>query len=382
MRERSVIGSFEGARGIAALLVAVYHFGLLFPFALPYPMPVRYGYLFVDLFFVLSGYVICASYESRLETGNDMWIFAIRRFGRLFPLLVVSTVAFVLVPDLYALAKNGIVLLGHANLFRHPQLAPYVVPSLFEIVTTLTMTHGLGMFNKAIMNFTSWSISTEFYTYLLFAGACLLVTGRLRIVLFSLLSVAAFVLTCWASLVPHHCFATRDCMNVTYDFGMLRCVASFFLGCLTYHAAGRIRARVRGNALQTCALLALFALFATIGRIPAAAFASPIVFALLILALSSDSGYAARVLNTAPAQLLGQRSYSIYLMHPVLIEVFGLATHQLSGRTAGLATLTVYLVTLVLVSGLTYRYVEAPFRDRFNRWARQQQLAPAATELA
>ena len=380
MRERSVVGSFEGARGIAALLVAVYHFGLFFPFDLPYPMPVRYGYLFVDLFFVLSGYVICASYESRLETGNDLWTFAIRRFGRLFPLLVASTVAFVLVPNLQAMAKHGMIFLGHANLFRDPNFANYRVPSLIEIVTTLTMTHGLGMFDKAILNFASWSISTEFYTYMLFAGACLLVSGRLRILLFAVLSAAGFVVTCWASLVLHDCVVTRDCMNITYDFGLLRCITSFFLGCLTYHAARRTPAH--GSALQTCVLLAICGIFAAIERIPAAAFACPLVFAFLILALSSDRGYAARVLNTAPARLLGERSYSIYLMHPVLIEVFGLATRHLSGRAAGTATLMLYLVILVMVSGLTYRYVEAPFRDLFNRRARQLQLARTATEPA
>jgi peptidoglycan/LPS O-acetylase OafA/YrhL len=385
MRERTVVGSFEGARGVAALLVAIYHFALLFPFELPYPTVVRYGYLFVDLFFVLSGYVICASYESRLETVNDLWTFVIRRFGRLFPLLIASTVAFVLVPNLYALGKHVMVLLGHASLFHDPHPVLYMVPSFAEVVATLTMTHGLGMFDKAILNFVSWSISTEFYTYLLFALACLFVSGRSRIALFAVVSAITFSTTCWASLVLHNCVATRDCLNITYDFGLTRCMTSFFLGCLTYHAARRMRARrVRphDNALQACVLLAAYAVFAFTDRIPAGAFACPLVFALLILSLSSDRGYAARALNTAPAQLLGRCSYSIYLMHPVLIKTIGLGTRHLSGSAAGLVTLMVYTVALVMISGLTYRYIEAPFRDLFNRWARQQQLASGVTEVA
>lgn len=377
MHERSIIGSFEGARGLAALLVAVYHFEHLVPYDVTYPVVVRYGYLFVDLFFVLSGCVICAAYEARLETGNDLWTFAIRRFGRLFPLLVASTVAFVLVPNLQAIAKHALFLLGHANLFRDVHPLPYTAPSLAEVVATLTMTHGLGLFDKTILNFVSWSISTEFYTYLLFAVACFLVSGRLRIVLFVVLSASAFVVTCWSSLVLHDCVTKQSCMDITYDFGLLRCITSFFLGCLTYHATRHLGEH--GNSLQTCALLAIGAVFAMIERVPQAAFACPVVFALLIFALSSDRGYLARLLNMAPAQVLGQRSYSIYLMHPVLIEIFGLASHKLGGRALAIPMLTVYLVMLVMVSGLTYRYVEAPFRDLFNRWARQQQLAPAAT---
>ncbi|WP_322042736.1 acyltransferase [Paraburkholderia sp. J67] len=380
MLERKTIGAFEGARGVAALLVAIYHFALLFSFALPYPVVVRNGYLFVDLFFVLSGYVICASYESRLVTVNDLWTFAIRRFGRLFPLLIASTIAFVLVPNLYELAKHAAVMLGHANLFHDPHPVPHMVPSLAEIVATLTMTHGLGMFDKAILNFVSWSISTEFYTYMLFALACLFVAGRARIMLFATVSAVAFAVTCWASLTLHDCVATRDCLNITYDFGLTRCLTSFSLGCLTFYTARRLRPH--GNALQIGALLAVYGVFAATDRVPVMAFACPLVFAVLILSLSSDRGYVARALNTAPAQLLGRCSYSIYLMHPVLIKGFGFATRHLTGTATGFATLLVYTVTLLLISGLTYRYIEAPFRDQFNRWARQQRVASGVTETA
>ena len=381
MRERTVVGSFEGARGVAALLVAIYHFALLFPFDLPYPTVIRYGYLFVDLLFVLSGYVIGASYESRLDTANDLWNFVIRRFGRLFPLLIASTLAFVLVPNLYTLAKHAMVALGHANLFHDPHPVAYMVPSFAEIVTTLTMTHGLGMFDKAILNFVSWSISTEFYTYMLFALACLFVPRRSRIALFAVVSAAAFVVTCWASLVLHDCVAMRDCLNITYDFGLTRCMTSFFLGCLTYHAARRMRAH-NSALLQTCALLAIWAVFAATDRVPAVAFACPLVFVLLIFSVSSDRGYAARALSTPPAQLLGRWSYSIYLMHPVLIKAIGLASRHLSGNITGVLTLMVYTATLLMISGLTYRYIEAPFRDLFNRWAGRQRLASGVTEAA
>ena len=180
--------------------------------------------------------------------------FAIRRFGRLFPLLIFSTAVYVLIPNLHALAKHVLVALGHQNMFASPTSSGYYLPSGAEILATLTMTHGLGIFDKAILNYVSWSISTEFYTYMLFAGVCIAISGRVRLAAFALLSVVSFLITCWASLAWHDCIANVECLNITYDFGLTRCIASFFMGCLAFHAA-RFATR-HESALQACALLA------------------------------------------------------------------------------------------------------------------------------
>ncbi|MGF6596937.1 peptidoglycan/LPS O-acetylase OafA/YrhL [Paraburkholderia sp. GAS448] len=380
MREHPVVESFEGARGVAALLVAVYHFSLFMPFDLPYPVFVKHGYLFVDLFFVLSGYVICAAYTERLNGGNAFWNFAIRRFGRLFPLLIFSTAIYVLLPNLHALFKHLLVAFGQQNLFKSPESLRYYMPSGAEILATLTMTHGLGMFDKAILNYVSWSISTEFYTYMLFAGVCIAISGRARLAVFIALSAAAYLITCWASLAWHDCIANFECLNITYDFGLTRCIASFFMGCLTFHAAQHMRRHA--NTLQAGALLAVAAIFLALGHAPALALALPFVFALFILSLSSDRGFAARCLTSVPAQMLGQRSYSIYLLHPALIYVFGLVAKSSSRPAFGIVTLGAYLATLIVVSGFTYRFIEVPFRDVFNRWAAKQRTAPATEYLA
>src|SRR3569832_1450988 len=68
-------------RGIAALLVALFHLNL---YSAIYPLDfVRNAYLFVDFFFVLSGFVITYSYGDRLKPPGDLGAFALRRFGRL-----------------------------------------------------------------------------------------------------------------------------------------------------------------------------------------------------------------------------------------------------------------------------------------------------------
>ena len=80
-------------RGVAALLVALFHLNL---YSAIYTLDfVRNAYLFVDFFFVLSGFVISYSYGDRLKTFDELGEFAIRRFGRLWPLHAVVLLAFV-----------------------------------------------------------------------------------------------------------------------------------------------------------------------------------------------------------------------------------------------------------------------------------------------
>jgi len=82
-------------RGIAALLVAIFHLNV---YSAIYPLDfIRNAYLFVDFFFVLSGFVITHSYAGRLGTLEDLGSFAVKRLGRLWPLHVVVLLAFVAV---------------------------------------------------------------------------------------------------------------------------------------------------------------------------------------------------------------------------------------------------------------------------------------------
>ena len=74
-------------RGVAALLVAVFHLNILSAiYSLDF---IRNSYLFVDFFFVLSGFVITHNYANRLGTLEGVGTFALRRLGRLWPLHVV-----------------------------------------------------------------------------------------------------------------------------------------------------------------------------------------------------------------------------------------------------------------------------------------------------
>ena len=359
-----MIKSLEGSRGIAALIVALYHLGI----GSAYFPVIRNGYLFVDLFFVLSGFVMCFTYSGKLRSIEDLGPFLIRRFGRLFPLLLFSTVVFVLLSNGIVFLKKMAVAQGYSAFLNNPGTLEYAIPSYGEVLSTLTMTHSLGMFDHLILNTPTWSISTEFYTYLVFAGICLLAYGRARLVVFSFLSVAALLICIWASIDVHHCIEKANgCLSLTYDFGLPRCIASFFFGAIAYYSSRQLP--FNAASLQITAMVGLYLLIALEDYVPAAAFAFPAAFAVLVVAVSTDSGPLADALKHRLFQELGKRSYSIYLMHMPLLLIFENLSKRASGLISATLVLLAYLLTLYIVSGWTYKLIENPFRKWFGNLA-------------
>ena len=358
-----MIKSLEGGRGLAALIVALFHLTIgINDFSV-----IRNGYLFVDLFFVLSGYVICSAYSQKLNSIVDCQSFLTRRFGRLFPLLVFSTVTYVCFANIIVFVKRTAIAHGYASALNNPGALDYLIPNPLEIVSTLTMTHSLDVFDTLILNTPSWSISTEFYTYLLFAAVCLAFRGRLRLAIFALLAIIGFAVSLTASTKIYDCLHSGGCLSLTFDFGFPRTLFSFFLGALTFHFSRDLR--FDASSLQVIGIAALSAALALVDVMHGAAFAFPFIFALLILSVSRDSGWLSTILKSKPCQMLGQRSYSIYMMHMPLVLFFENVAKRVSGFVPSVIVLLLYVVTLVTVSGLTYRFIEDPFRAMFNRIA-------------
>jgi peptidoglycan/LPS O-acetylase OafA/YrhL len=110
-------------------------------------------------------------------------------------------------------------------------------------------------------------------------------------------------------------------------------------------------------------------MFALVDAYPAVSFSFPVIFAVLILSLCADNGWLAGILKRKPFMVLGERSYSIYLMHMPLVLFFENVAKRANGMLAGAVVLLVYAAVLIIVSGWTYRLIEDPFRSLFNRIA-------------
>ncbi|CAN7307793.1 acyltransferase [Cupriavidus necator] len=367
----ATIKAFEGIRGVAATMVALHHLKIWANIA----PPIKYGHLFVELFFVLSGYVICKAYANRLGTPGEFRAFVERRVARLVPLLLFSTIAFVLMVNALVLVRRLAVAAGHGQFITGTDALAFKIPTLYEIAGTVTLTHSLGFFDRMILNYASWSISTEFYTYLLFALLCLALRGTARYVAFGIVAIGGVAASLYGAVVTHDCLNAGKCLNMTYDFGLARCFAAFFVGATLSH----LTTYTTRYALQAqwLGFVGAAVSFALIPSVPAAAFFTPAAFVLLIYGLSIDRGPVASIFKTALAQRLGLLSYSIYLMHPVIQEIFSPIAARATSLPVQVAVVAVYLAVIYVVASLTYKFVEVPGKTLFAK--RRPSEAGAAT---
>nr|WP_311530513.1 acyltransferase [uncultured Ralstonia sp.] len=335
---RTSIKSLEGVRGVAALLVVLHH---MF-YAPTHPLFVN-AYLAVDLFFVLSGFVISSAYGARLSNLPSLQTFVIRRIGRLWPTHIATT--------LLALA-----------VVRQ-------VPPLGEVAALITMSQGLNLFSDAIGNVVSWSVSDEMYVYLVFGAACFLMRGTARMLAFAVLAVCAYALAVWIE-IERGCLQSGGCLNgLIFQFGWTRCLAGFFIGALIDAFRDRAVAMLGSSPVQLTAISASFLLLMFADNLPGSALTAPLVFGVLIGSLAGDRGPVARMLQTAPAQYLGRVSYPLYLGHGVMfIPLAGYAAG--AGLTERLTAYALFLFWTFGIAHLLHKYVEVPFRNRFNAWSR------------
>lgn len=368
--------ALDAWRGVCAVLVALYH--LPVGWSLGDWAVVRNGFLFVDFFFVLSGFVISHAYGERLSGGRAYGAFLIRRFGRVWPLHAAVLVAFAAVE-----AVKLAVLADPAGGER---------TSVFAFVTNLTLVHGLGLHGTLTWNPLSWSISVEFWVYVLF-GLAVLAGGRWRVGLTAAAGVAGVAVL--AAFSPHG-------MDATYDYGLFRCLYGFAVGCGTYALWRRtprrpIPAPVRKGAatvLEGVAVAAAVLFVANTGHSPAntsrTALAAPLVFAGVVWVFAHEAGAVSRALTTPAPQYLGAISYGIYIIHGLLLYVvtnaIGLsarwggksggvvAAHGPTGDAtgdalAGDALAIAYAAAVIALAALAARLVEGPGRRAFNRLA-------------
>jgi peptidoglycan/LPS O-acetylase OafA/YrhL len=382
--------ALDGLRGFCALIVAIFH---LYEYAnAPTPTLLANSFVFVDFFFVLSGFVLAHAFMDDLAAHGEGGLFVLRRIGRLYPL------------HLFMLGLFLAVEIAKYVAWRHGAemaAAPFTNSMRIDLlVSGLFLTQSLGLHDGLGWNFPSWSISVEFYVNLLFCmvmvlparrGGDLARTLRGKIWLCAVLAIVAGIVTVWAASLGK---------VMTFDTGLPRCIYGFFLGVLAQRlraggvdptrnfSRGAIAALEIACALATMALIqygsyvALFAL-------------SPPLFAGASLVFAHERGLISALLLTRPMKAIGEWSYSIYLVHSFLVihvmgrlaslagkkGLFGLTpTPGVDGgfyvgaiyaqgplQAAGI--ILVFVALTLGFSALTFRFIEKPGRSFFNAYA-------------
>ena len=364
-------------RGLCAIFVCLFHFRVNSPIASsPFVLA---SWQFVDFFFVLSGFVIAANYRQRLEGGLSRWRFLALRLGRIYPLHVFVLGLFVLSELMAA------ILLPHEKSLRPMFDAAH---ALEAIPFHLLMLQSAGLFQRLTWNGPAWSIAVEFWAYVAFALIVPPLRERLNAVLVAVVIVCPLIL-----------FAVGPWgINVTWNWGLVRCFYGFALGVLAWSLWQR-RGATPGKgspiwtAIEVATLVVVVAFVIATGGETRWNLFGPPLFTATVLVFAHERGQVSRALATPPLLFLGTLSYSIYMMHSFVqargtdvlklierVSGYGLTASSwrhgtrltLMGATPLQGTLltVLMLIVVVAVSYVTYQAIERPAqlwsRDRFR----------------
>lgn len=357
--------ALDSLRGLVAVVIMIFHmgdFGWIAGWT-----PFRSGWMLVEFFFILSGFVIAMSYGARLAHGYPRGRFLLIRLGRVYPLHIVTVALFVLLELL---------------VFRPVlhEVHPWsVLPRAVFLLDAFRMT--TGDFYAPV----SWAVAVELVLYVL--AAVLFGRGRW--------ALAIAVVVAGASA-----WALWSGFNVP-GFGRLlqRGLLGFPIGVACFWLHQRLRGFEPGALVLTLAEVALIVALVWVlgqpGKSNAWLIGFDLLFAAMVLVFARDGGMVSRALAWRPLVWLGQMSFALYMVHlffiilpnrflPSLFTAMGHADWVRPGRhTFGyesvappewLATLiTLVAAGLVLVTAwLAWRFVEEPARH----WTRR--LGPSA----
>ncbi|APA90230.1 acyltransferase (plasmid) [Paraburkholderia sprentiae WSM5005] len=332
----------NGLRAIAVIAVVLFHYG------------VRYfdgGYVGVDVFFVISGFLLTSIAHRRIQAGQFSAVqFLLNRLRRIYPALLMMVIAcyvwatlFYLPDDLSRLVRNGTAaLLFRSNYAFLGDVGGYFAPD----ARTNIFLH-------------TWSLAVESQFYLVFAVTCSLFwprSGARR----KTLGWMAFCVIAGASLI--WCIARTPEHQASTFYLLWGRAWEFMAGSVTALVSAR-PTRTGSNILSGAgAALLLFAIVGLHGNDPYPGWRAIFPVAGTALLIYAGEGAVSRLLSCWPLQLIGTASYSIYLWHwPFLLafrERFG--ADPSAGQVIGLIAVS------VVAGWASYVAVERPGRQRLR----------------
>lgn len=366
--------TLDSFRGICALLVVCFHARI--QQCITETTFFRNGNYFVEFFFVLSGFVIFHTYGKKTFNSNSFKSYTTSRFFRIFPLHLVTLGVFITIELVKLIAqKKG---LG----FNNPAFVGSTAPSEL-LPNALLLQSWLPGANTLSFNIVAWSISVEFYIYIIF-GLLLFGNKQVKTTGIALLAITGLL-----------------CLYFDVDFvksAVSRGLLCFFMGCLIYMIYEKLQDFKPGKGISSITeILLLIAIVVILVYMPVSKLKNILatfIFAATVLTFAMEAGIVSSFFKTGFLKYLGKLSYSIYIVHFVIWQVLlsvaivasKLLKKELTFADGGVRVITtgnvftdylllaVFLVSVILVSDFTYNRVELKwmaFGKKYNAGAKE-----------
>lgn len=366
--ETQEIQSLTPLRGIAAIWVICFHYVVVYFGFHPekYSWLFNKGYLAVDMFFMLSGFVLSHVYwrtftSDLADAARNYWSFIGARVARLYPLHLFNLCQFVVATLSFSLYE-------YSSAGKFNSIPIYGARSLTALLANAAMLQGLKA-RELAWNFPAWSISVEFLAYFLFPLVLPFIAQASGARKLLIAGVALSALCLFGYL------GDGDFNQWDGPITLLRCLPEFIFGALLYAGLQQSRSPDWFKSDYTIASVIFAVLIFLHFDVPDLVIV--MAFPAVILSAVINAGRIAPLLNAAPLVWLGNISYSLYLAHgfvqflttKLLVSTGVEKTTDLSFKTSVWLLLAMLGATLLMAT-FTYREVEIVGRSRLRKLLR------------
>ncbi|QNA44158.1 acyltransferase family protein [Lacibacter sediminis] len=336
----------DGLRGIAALAVVVFHF-MEWIFADFSKNFIAHGFLAVDFFFCLSGFVIAYAYDNRIETLGIKTFFKLR-FIRLHPLVWLGSVLGLLGFFLDPFANE-------AAAYSSGMIALVFLSSIFLVPFPVMADRGFNLFS---FNAPAWSLFWEYIANILYA----LILRKLNRTVLLLLTIAAAAGICMILFRTGNLLGGWSKDNF-WD-GAVRVAYSFLAGMLVYRSNWVIKNKLGFTGLTVLLVLAFLMPFGRWNWLTESF--AVIIYFPLIVSLGAGAMLSERVKSICTFS--GAISYPLYMTHYAFIWIFG---HYFLANKPGTTELTIVVICGTILSVTTgylvMKFYDTPVRKYLHR---------------
>lgn len=370
---KSQIDALTGLRIIAAVYVLFFHIDghflqIFLPEVAKYTWMFRGGWMGVDLFFLLSGFIISYNYYESFQNpkGANYATFLIKRLARIYPVHLFTTLV-VFIPVMFFFGSK---VLAH----NYDFVPSHVNYSIIEFVKTVFLVQGWALPTLTSWNAVSWSVSCEWLAYLFFPVIVFMLQplNTAKKLLVTYVAIFIMVLTIGGLVVL---FLTGPSF-----IGVIRIAAEFTMGVILYRLyvlkpiVPVAEVKMNTLAVIACTIFVFFTAWFEFSFLWVVPF-----FSWVILAIARKQLTPA-FLSTKAFIYGGKISYSLYLCHGVclvLVTIFfepkQFVDHAIMDKVIYILS---YIVSSIVLTIFSYHAVEEPSRKYIMQWQRSRsQLA-------